>query len=87
MPSMHVAIATLNAFYLARLNRWLGLAGWAFAIFILFGSIYTGWHYAADGYISMLVVAVIWRRTAGILDGDAEASGSPTGVLHPSPAT
>lgn len=84
---MHVAIATLNAFYLARLNRWLGLAGWAFAIFILFGSIYTGWHYAADGYISMLVVAVIWRRTAGILDGDAEASGSPTGVLHPSPAT
>lgn len=87
MPSMHVAIATLNAFYLARLSRWLGLAGWAFAIFILFGSIYTGWHYAADGYISMLVVAVIWRLTAGILDGDAEASGSPTGVLHPSPAT
>lgn len=47
MPSVHVAIATLNAFYLARLNRWLGVAGWAFAIFILFGSVYTGWHYAA----------------------------------------
>jgi hypothetical protein len=87
MPSMHVAVATLNAFYLARLNRWLGAAGWAFAIFILFGSIYTGWHYAVDGYIAMLIVAVIWRRTAGIVDGKAEASSSPTSVLHPSPAT
>ncbi|MDG4882302.1 phosphatase PAP2 family protein [Mesorhizobium sp. WSM4884] len=78
MPSMHVAIATLNAFYLARLNRWLGVAGWAFAIFILFGSFYTGWHYAVDGYISMLVVAVIWRRTAGIADIKTGTSGSTT---------
>ncbi|TIQ29812.1 MAG: hypothetical protein E5X48_29810 [Mesorhizobium sp.] len=76
MPSMHVAIATLNAFYLAQLNRWLGVAGWAFAIFILFGSFYTGWHYAVDGYIAMLVVAVIWRRTAGIADIKIGASGS-----------
>jgi len=87
MPSMHVAVATLNAFYLARLNRWLGVAGWAFAIFILFGSIYTGWHYSVDGYIAMLTVAVIWRRTAATLDGKAEISGSPTTALHPSPAT
>ncbi|TPI10586.1 hypothetical protein FJW06_22500 [Mesorhizobium sp. B4-1-3] len=69
MPSMHMAVATLNAFYLGRLNRWLGIAGWAFAIVILFGSVYTGWHYAADGYVSMLIVALIWRRTASISDG------------------
>ncbi|TPK91237.1 MULTISPECIES: phosphatase PAP2 family protein [unclassified Mesorhizobium] len=69
MPSVHVAIATLNAFYLGRLNRWLGAAGWAFAIFILFGSVYTGWHYVLDGYVSMLVVTVIWRCTASITDG------------------
>ena len=69
MPSMHVAVATLNAFYLSRLNRWLGIAGWAFAIFILFGSVYTGWHYELDGYVSMLVVTVIWRRTASIGGG------------------
>lgn len=87
MPSMHVAIATVNAFYLGRLSRWLGLVGWAFAIFILFGSIYTGWHYAVDGYIAMLVVAVIWRCTAGILVGEAEASRSPTSALQPSAAT
>ncbi|MDX8527137.1 phosphatase PAP2 family protein [Mesorhizobium sp. MSK_1335] len=87
MPSMHVAVATLNAFYLTRLNRWLGLAGWAFAIFILFGSIYTGWHYSVDGYISMLVVAVTWRRTAGIFDGERGASGSTTGAMCPASAT
>lgn len=69
MPSMHVAIATLNACYLGRLNRWLGIAGWAFAIVILFGSVYSGWHYAVDGYVSMLVVVLIWRRTASISDG------------------
>ncbi|AZO10216.1 MULTISPECIES: phosphatase PAP2 family protein [unclassified Mesorhizobium] len=83
MPSMHVAIATLNAFYLARLNRWLGVAGWAFAIFILFGSVYTGWHYEVDGYIAMLVVAVIWHRTAGI-EAKLGAAGSMP-ALHPSP--
>jgi len=87
MPSMHVAVATLNAFYLGRLNRWLGIAGWAFAIFILFGSVYTGWHYAADGYVSMLVVAVIWRRTAGISDDKPAASGPTTDALCPSPAS
>ena len=74
MPSMHVAIATLNALYLGRLNRWLGVAGWAFAIFILFGSVYTGWHYALDGYVSMLVVPVIWRCTASITDGKRRPS-------------
>ncbi|RAZ91444.1 hypothetical protein DPM33_09190 [Mesorhizobium hawassense] len=86
MPSMHVAVATLNAFYLARLSRWLGAAGWMFAIFILFGSIYTGWHYAVDSYIAMLVVTVIWRRTAAIFDGLPRVPNPTAGALHPSPA-
>jgi hypothetical protein len=60
MPSMHVAIAVLNAWYLCRLNRWLGVLGWIFAGIIFFGSVYTGWHYAIDGYVSLLVVTSIW---------------------------
>ena len=63
MPSMHVAIATLNALMLSSLGRWQAVAGWAFAAIILFGSVYTGWHYAIDGYVSMLVVGVIWQKT------------------------
>jgi hypothetical protein len=62
-PSMHVAIAVLNAWFLSGRNRYLGLAGWAFAVAILFGSVYTGWHYAMDGYASIILVSVIWWAT------------------------
>lgn len=64
MPSMHLAIATLNAHLLATKIRWLGLAGWSFVVIILFGSVYLGWHYAIDGYASILLVSLIWRATA-----------------------
>ena len=74
MPSMHVAIATLNAFYLARLNRWCGVVGWVFAVLILFGSVYTGWHYALDGYVSVAVVSLIWWLSASISEYKSLAS-------------
>lgn len=60
MPSVHVAIAVLNALFYSGLGRWRGLAAWLFAALILFGSVYTGWHYAADGYVSIAVVSLIW---------------------------
>jgi hypothetical protein len=63
MPSVHVALVTLNAYFLSSLNRWLGALGWAFATLIMFGSVYTGWHYAVDGYVSIIVVSVIWWAT------------------------
>jgi hypothetical protein len=63
MPSMHVAIATLNALFLAGFGRRWAIAGWSFATFILFGSVYTGWHYAVDGYLSILVVSLLWYVT------------------------
>ncbi|MGX7873732.1 phosphatase PAP2 family protein [Mesorhizobium sp. ORM6] len=67
MPSMHVAFATLNALFLSGFGRRWALAGWSFAAFILFGSVYTGWHYAVDGYLSMLVVSVLWYLTGRFL--------------------
>lgn len=67
MPSVHVAFATLNAFLLSSLNRWLGILGWAFAAMILYGSVYTGWHYAVDGYASIIVVSMIWWVTGRLV--------------------
>ncbi|TPK99059.1 hypothetical protein FJ567_17440 [Mesorhizobium sp. B2-4-16] len=67
-PSLHVAVATLNAIYLWRfgaLLRWLGVA---FLIAIQLGSVHLGWHYAVDGYASMLATPVIWIF-AGWLSG------------------
>ena len=77
MPSMHVAFATLNALLLFRIRRSLGIAGACFAVWIQFGSVYTGWHYAVDGYVSLLVVCVIWRFT-GWLCADRGRAVLPT---------
>lgn len=66
MPSMHLAIGTLNALLLARLNRVAGVIGMIYLGLILIGSVYLGWHYAIDGYVSMGVVCLIWW-TAGRL--------------------
>lgn len=63
MPSIHVAVATLNALFLRCLHLWLGLVGWVFLGLTLFGSVYFGWHYASDGYVSILAVISIWRLT------------------------
>ena len=60
MPSVHVAMAVLNAWFLTSLNRGVGVIGWAFAAAILFGSVYSGWHYAIDGYVSAAITSTIW---------------------------
>lgn len=63
MPSMHIALVTLNAFFLASFGRWYAVVGWGFAAIILFGSVYTGWHYAVDGYLAIIIVSTLWYLT------------------------
>lgn len=67
MPSMHVALATLNACLFTTINRWFGLAGWAYVAVIMFGSVYFAWHYAVDGYVSVVVVLIIWFGVGRLL--------------------
>lgn len=55
-PSMHVAIAAITALYLHERSRWLAPVGVGFLAIILFASIYTGYHYAIDGYFSIAAV-------------------------------
>ncbi|MER8645782.1 phosphatase PAP2 family protein [Mesorhizobium sp. M1252] len=59
-PSLHVAVATLNAIYLWRFGRLLRWASIAFLAAIQLGSVHLAWHYAVDGYASMLVTPIIW---------------------------
>lgn len=58
-PSVHVALATLNALFLAERNRWLGLAGFAYVALIVMSSVYLAWHYAIDGYAAIALVVTI----------------------------
>ncbi len=59
-PSVHVAVATLIALYLVERGRPAGVAGFAFLAIVQFLSVYTGYHYAIDGYVSILLMCVAW---------------------------
>ncbi len=60
IPSMHVAVVVLNAWLFSQVSRIAGILAWAFALLVQFGSVYTGWHYAIDGYVSAIAVSLIW---------------------------
>lgn len=60
MPSLHVAITVVNAFLGWRVNRWLGITFSLFAFAIFISSIHLGWHYAVDGYVSIILTGLIW---------------------------
>jgi hypothetical protein len=85
MPSMHLAVVTLNALMLTRLSRLLGAVAWVYLALILLGSVYLGWHYAIDGYFSIAVVALIWfgvgyvqsRSRAGLTNSSEQPAPAP----------
>jgi hypothetical protein len=66
MPSVHLAMVTLNANMLTSLNRWIGVLAWLYVAVILFESVYLGWHYAIDGYVSIALVSLFWWLTGRI---------------------
>jgi hypothetical protein len=86
MPSMHVAFVTLNAFFLSGFGRRWAIAAWSFAALILFGSVYTGWHYAVDGYLSILVVSALWYLTGRFVLPQENRDPVGVGVPLPEPA-
>ena len=59
-PSVHVSVANVVALYLLERSRILAIPGFAFLAATLFLSVYTGYHYALDGYFSILIVTGLW---------------------------
>lgn len=69
MPSMHVGIAWLLVLYAREIGgRKLVTAAVLFFAAILVGSVYLGFHYAVDGYVSILVMSFLWWGTGLALD-------------------
>lgn len=60
MPSMHVATTVLVTIYGFTYARWLGWMLTAFTVVILLGSVHLAWHYAVDGYASIMLAFVFW---------------------------
>ena len=66
-PSIHVAVATINALFIGEISRRFGIAMWLYVAFIIASSVYLGWHYAIDGYVSVAcVIAIYWALRVGL---------------------
>ena len=59
-PSVHVAIATVTAIYMCERSKWLAPLAVTFLFFTLYLSVFTGYHYAVDGYVSIFVIFAVW---------------------------
>lgn len=71
MPSVHVAVAVLFAVLGWRTAAWLGWVFTLYALVVLTGSVHLGWHYAVDGYASILLVPLIWMAAGRMIRGRA----------------
>nr|WP_245211712.1 phosphatase PAP2 family protein [Neoroseomonas oryzicola] len=60
-PSMHVSMATLIALWLTRMHRRLAIPAVLMVLLTQAGSVHLGWHYAVDGYASIVLTYLIWR--------------------------
>ncbi len=57
---MHVGFAVLLALVAWSAHRGAGVAFWIFAGLTQVASVVLAWHYAIDGYVSIIVVAVLY---------------------------
>ena len=71
-PSLHVSMATLFALTGFALHKHAGYVMAGYLVFIMAGSVHLGWHYAIDGYVSILVTALIWKMT-GVRTADTSS--------------
>tara|TARA_Y100001956_G_scaffold82949_1_gene107176 strand:- start:6915 stop:7994 length:1080 start_codon:yes stop_codon:yes gene_type:complete len=67
MPSMHVSIAVLMALGAYRLNARLGYLMWCYVVAIQIGSVHLAWHYAIDGYLSIILTVLLWTFSGAIV--------------------
>lgn len=65
-PSMHVALVTLNALFIAEHSSRWALVAFGYVAVILASSVALAWHYAIDGYASILVTVAIYLATKAI---------------------
>jgi hypothetical protein len=78
MPSIHVAMPLVYALAARATAPWLAVAFGIYGLLILVGSVHLGWHYAVDGYVSLVLVVALWwgsrwvgaarRRTGGLAE-------------------
>ena len=59
-PSLHVSMVTLFFLAARHVNKPVAAIVGAFAVLIVAGSVHLGWHYAVDGYASIVLTGLLW---------------------------
>lgn len=67
MPSLHVAVAFSFFLLGCSVSRKVALCGGLYAGAIMLASVHLAWHYAIDGYVSMLCTWLIWLGVGWLL--------------------
>ena len=87
MPSLHVAMVALTAYWLAAARRWTlyGTVPWVLGVWV--ATVVLGWHYALDGLCGFALAAfciyVARRVGAPILDRMTDDRAAPVHALAP----
>ncbi len=68
MPSMHIALCWLFVLYAREFGKIQFMAALAFCAAIFTGAVYFGFHYAIDGYLSIIAVSLLWWGMGKYLD-------------------
>jgi hypothetical protein len=66
-PSLHVAMATLYVLLGLRVDKRLAAVMFPYLCLVLVLSVHLGWHYAVDGYASILLTVGIWKVVGWVL--------------------
>jgi hypothetical protein len=82
-PSLHLANATLLVLLASRVHRALMWTAVAFCGVILFGSVHLGWHYAVDGYFSIIATVAIWKAVGWALAGTHQGKRGHESLVAP----
>ena len=72
LTSVHLAISSVAVSYRGERRRWLIPFGVAFVVAILFMSVFSGYHYAVDGYASIILVIFTWSILRNRLTANGE---------------
>ena len=86
MPSMHVALAFLYVLFAIKISKPLAWLLFLFFMLVLIGSVHLAYHYAVDGYLSVIVTGAIWLATrpiARIAVGESRHEDVSKGPLQP----
>ena len=77
MPSMHVAMAVWTALAARALWKPLTIPAIAYALVIYGASVSSGWHYATDGLVGLLVTLGAYRLCAAWSDRSVSQRAAP----------